>query len=95
MRPGALVLFSGLHFIAGGVGETEFSGYLDDRENTVTSMQATLTLGLEHHSTKRDHPSDRDTRKNKGWSLIRASIGTDQAPARQASTKAPLRDDKT
>ncbi len=95
MRPGALVLFSGLHSIARGMGETEFSGYLDDRENTVTSMQATLTLGLLHHATKRDHSSDKDARENQGWSLIPASMGMDQAPPRQASAKAPLRDYKT
>jgi hypothetical protein len=40
---------------------------------------------LEHHPAKRDTLSDKDARKNKGWSGSRPSISMDCALARLAA----------
>ncbi len=42
----ALAYRRGISVIAGGMCETDFSGYADCRDDTIKSLQATLSLGL-------------------------------------------------
>lgn len=71
----ALAYRRGIDVLVGGMCETDFSGYPDCRDNTMKSLQVTLSLGLDHPFII-ETPLMRLT-KAETWSLAEAAGGPD------------------
>ncbi|HWB48283.1 MAG TPA: 7-cyano-7-deazaguanine synthase QueC [Stellaceae bacterium] len=63
----------GLRHLVGGMCETDYSGYPDCRDDTLKSLQATLSLGMDHRFVIHTPLMWRD--KKATWELARALGG--------------------